>query len=214
MSGAAWAGLAVTSHDASQTAAATFDHVTVSASALPAEWNETDVGSAGLPGSAVFADGAFTVKGSGADIWGSADAFHFVHQPLSGNGQLTARVVSVQNTHRWAKAGVMVRSSLAPDAAHAFMLVSAAAGRALQARTANGALSVNYAAGAGGAPYWVRIVRSGSTLSGYESADGATWTLVRSLSVPLGATVQIGLAVTSHDDTQLATAKFDHVLKQ
>jgi len=85
-------------------ATATIDNVVIAAG-LPAGWQDTDVGSTGIAGSASYANGIFTVKGSGADIWGMTDAFHFVYRTLSGNGQLVARVVSVQNTYHWAKAG-------------------------------------------------------------------------------------------------------------
>jgi hypothetical protein len=51
-------------------------------------------------------DGVFTVSGAGADIWGTADSFTAVDQLLSGDGSIVARVVSEQNTHPAAKAGV------------------------------------------------------------------------------------------------------------
>ena len=41
---------------------------------LPSPWANEDVGDTGLGGNASFAGGVFTVSGSGADIWGSADA--------------------------------------------------------------------------------------------------------------------------------------------
>ena len=73
-------------------------------------WSDVDVGSVGLPGSATYPlNGTFTVNGSGADIWGTADAFNFVYQKLSGDFQISARVTSEQNTNAGAKAGVMIR---------------------------------------------------------------------------------------------------------
>ena len=63
----------------------------------------------GLTGSATFqaGTGTYSVTGAGADIWGTADAFRFVYQPLSGDGQIVARVATVQNTNAWVKAGVI-----------------------------------------------------------------------------------------------------------
>jgi hypothetical protein len=52
-----------------------------------------------VAGSASYASGTFTLKGSGADIGGTADAFHYVYQPLTGDGEIVARVASLQNTH-------------------------------------------------------------------------------------------------------------------
>src|SRR4029077_5861855 len=52
---------------------------------LPSIWSDGDIGSTGLAGSAGYANGVFTVTGAGAQIYGTADAFHFVYQPLSGD---------------------------------------------------------------------------------------------------------------------------------
>jgi len=61
------------------------------------------------------------------------------------------------------------------------------------------------------APYWVRLSRVGNAFTGYQSADGATWQLVGSATITMGANVFIGLAVTSHNDGVLSTAVFDNV---
>ena len=73
------------------------------------------------PGSVSYCGGQFTVSGSGADIWGTADAFQFVYVyvPVSTNCDIRARVVSVQNTSDNAKGGVMIRESLAANSRHA-----------------------------------------------------------------------------------------------
>ena len=54
-----------------------------------------DVGAVGVAGSASYSNGTFTVSGSGDDVWGTADAFHYAYQSLSGDGQIVARVASV-----------------------------------------------------------------------------------------------------------------------
>ena len=61
------------------------------------------------------------------------------------------------------------------------------------------------------APYWVKLVRSGNTLSGYASSDGVAWTLVGSDTVSMTASVYVGLPVTSHSDGVLSTATFTNV---
>jgi regulation of enolase protein 1 (concanavalin A-like superfamily) len=118
----------------------------------------------------------------------------------------------VQNTHRWAKAGVMIRQTLGAAAPEAMMLVSAAAGTAFQHRTSSGGSSINVTGTAAAvAPMWVKIVRSGDTIAGYQSSDGASWQLVGTVTIAMGSSVQIGLAVTSHNDTELCQAVFDNV---
>jgi regulation of enolase protein 1 (concanavalin A-like superfamily) len=213
MTGTVWAGLAVSSHDTSQTATAKMDHVAVTpASSLASGWQNGDVGAAGIKGSASSSGSTFALSGSGADIWGAADACQFAYQTLNGDGQLIARVTSIENTHRWAKAGVMIRASLDASAPYAMMLVSAGAGSSFQWRSAAGGTSTYVSGGTGiVAPEWVKIVRAGNVLSGYQSSDGVNWTSTGMATIPMGTSVSIGLAVTSHDNTKLSKATFEWV---
>ena len=73
--------------------------------ALPSPWQHSDIGAVGVPGSASHSSGTFDVTASGNDIEKRTDAFHFVYQPLSGNGEIVARVSSIQNTHSGCKSG-------------------------------------------------------------------------------------------------------------
>jgi regulation of enolase protein 1 (concanavalin A-like superfamily) len=212
MSGTVWAGLAVSSHDIAATAATRMDHVAVTAAALASGWQSADVGAVPIKGSATSNGTTFSLAGSGADIWGTADAFHFAYRGLSGDGQLVARVATVGNTHRWAKAGVMLRAALTAGAPYAMMLVSASAGSSLQSRSASGGVSKSVSGGAAtAAPQWVKIVRTGNVLTGYQSANGTTWTTVGAATIPLSTSAYIGLAVSSHDSTKLAKATFESV---
>jgi len=179
---------------------------------LPPPWSNNDIGSVGVAGNAGFSGGVFTVNGSGADIWSTADAFHYVHQAASGDLTITARVATQEPTHAWAKSGVMVRESTAAGSAHAAIYVSASNGVSMQVRPATGAASINLATVAGfAAPHWVRLVRSGNTFTGFRSADGTSWTQVATTNITMFASARAGLAVTSHDNAVLATAAFDNV---
>src|SRR5688500_8497259 len=100
----------------------------VYAQTLPSPWTSKDIGSVGQAGSASESGGVFTVRGAGADIWGTADSFHFVSQPLSGNGEIVARVTSIQNTNSYAKAGVMIRGALTAGSAHVILDVKPGGG--------------------------------------------------------------------------------------
>jgi hypothetical protein len=68
--------------------------------------------------------GTFTMSAEGADIWGSSDEFHFAWQELSGAVEIIAKVESVENTHPWAKAGIMIRDTLDPDSAFAMVAIT------------------------------------------------------------------------------------------
>jgi hypothetical protein len=152
------------------------------------------------------------VTAAGADIWGTADAFHYVYKALTGDGTIVARVASLRQAASWSKAGVMIRESLSAASTHAFMLVSAAKGVAFQWRGTTGGTSSSLAGSLAAAPRWLKLVRSGNTFTGSESADGVTWTTVGSASIPMSAsTVYIGLAVTSHSSSATTTATIDNV---
>ena len=146
---------------------------TVTASGtLPAPWLSQDVGNPAIAGQASHASGTFSVTGAGMDIWDSTDQFRFVYQTLNGDGEIVARVASLQNTDGWAKAGVMMREDLTANAPNAFVMVTAANGMSFQRRgTRGGATTATSAAFGTTAPQWVRLVRAGTTLSGYYSRE-------------------------------------------
>src|SRR5262249_24331988 len=159
-----------------------------------------------------FSNNTFTLKGSGADVWGTSDQFNYASTSSSGDVTVTARVVTQQNTNVWAKAGVMLRETTAANPAYAFVMVTPGKGVAMQYRPSTGASAVYLAQTAGPiAPYWVRLVRSGSTFTGYTSSDGVTWTQIGTASITMTSAITSGLAVCSHDNTQLNTSTLDNV---
>lgn len=178
---------------------------------LPPPWLHQDIGSTGIPGDATHTNGTFTISGSGADIWNAADAFHFVHQPLTGNGTLIARVPALANTDPWAKAGVMIRETLTAGSSHAFMAVTPGNGTAFQCRTTTGGASVHTAGPLVTAPRWLRIVRTGNTFVGSQSADGITWSPAGTNVIAMSSNAFVGLALTAHNNAALNTAAFTDV---
>src|SRR3974390_7906 len=84
-----------------------------------ATWVGQDIGPVGVAGSSSQSGDTFTVSGSGADIWGTVDAFQFDYQSLTGDATITARVISQANTNAWAKAGVMIRETLSASSTEA-----------------------------------------------------------------------------------------------
>ena len=147
----------------------------------------------------------------GYDIWGTSDQFHFVYQPLQGDVEVIARIASLQAADGWSKAGVMIRESLTANSRNAFMKVSGSKGWGFQQRIATGDDSYNQDGPNGTAPGWVRLVREGNLFSAYRSTDGTTWSLVGSDTISMASTVYVGLALTSRDTAQRATATFTNV---
>jgi hypothetical protein len=164
------------------------------------------------------ANGDITMSAAGADIYNQTDEFRYVYKPLTGDGSITARVDRVDNLNDWTKAGVMIRESLEPRVRSAHMIVTPTGRIEFQYRGTMGGntTGINTNPGSATLPFWVRITRTGNTLTGEYSADGKTWqkltvapdTSSTTLVMP---TAYIGLAVTSHVAGQTAVAQFSNI---
>jgi hypothetical protein len=181
---------------------------TLKISPVPSPWTDQDVGSVGIPGLGQYVNPTFTAGGSGGQINGTADGFHFVSQSLNGDGTIVARIATVFNA---VKAGVMIRETLTAGASNMFVGLS---GASLQFQYRNGTgASTNVTTGAVvGAPYWFELVRSGNNLSAYASGDGNNWVQQGATqTIPMATSVFVGLAVSSENSSQVTTATFDGV---
>jgi ABC-type transport system involved in multi-copper enzyme maturation permease subunit len=157
--------------------------------------------------------------GPGGEI--VSDSFFFVHQPLTGNGSITARVTALTGEHAdltggpvqvgsgymvpglasWAKAGIIIKQGTHQGSAYAAVMVTGSNGIRMQ---------YNYTGDRAGMPgnvsaahpRWLRLTRSGDAITGYDSADGSHWTRVSTVQLTgLPATVQVGMFATSPDYT-------------
>jgi chitodextrinase len=176
----------------------------------PASLTAQDIGSVAYAGSTLqYEDGVYNVAGSGADIWETADAFHFAHKSVSTESSITAQVLAVENTHTWAKAGVMIRDTVQPGSTFAGVFLTPGNGvtfhwRSGTSNSTNHTTIYNLVA-----PRWVRLVRNGNVFSGFYSSDGTTWITIQSVSLSMGSNAEAGLALTSHNNGVLGHASFD-----
>jgi len=176
-------------------------------------WSGADIGSPALAGSDSLSNGIWTVSGSGSDIGGTADQFHFVWQPLTSDGGISAQVLTQTNTNSRARAGVMLRQSTDPGAPFYAVVVTPQSGIVVLDRTKRGGGSSTVASIAGIVPVYLKVQRTGTTYTAYTSSDGITWSLVPGSSVTLGSpgTWLAGMAVTSHTTSKVSTATFGAV---
>ncbi len=202
---------------ASNPSGTSYDSMEASASAgLPSPWSAVDVGAASVPGTSSFIDKVFTLSGSGSDVGGTADSFHFVSMTNSGDGSLIARLVSrTQGGSLNDKMGLMIRQDNSSAGSPMFAVYFDGGSDPDKAK-------VSYRSSAGGnttvlygdqkaLPQWLKVTRSGSTYTGYISSDGATWTQVGSATFAMNSTLQFGMFVCSRDTAALNTSMFDGV---
>lgn len=185
----------------------------------------TDIGTPGAAGSAVYdvADKMYTVTGSGADIWGTADNFYYLYNEVSGNFSLKARVYLYVDSgdSTWAKAGPMVRDNLTPGSSFGFAMIRAS-GQDFGPQwreTQDGSAASDDSKLTGG---WdgtavleglVEIERIGKTINYYYYTAGEeVKTLLHSQNISgLEDPVYAGLAVTSHSAGVTSYAEFTEV---
>ncbi len=179
---------------------------------LPSDGSGQDIGPVGRAGSSSATLGTWTIRASGADIWDTTDGFHFRYAELRGDGFVQVRLLGQADTDPWAKAGVMIRDNLAAGATHALLAGTPANGLVLQNRPATASTSQHQTLGAYDSGVWLRLVRSGPTITAFRSDDGVTWTLAgQAVSPAMSDPVYVGLAVTSHNNGVLGTATFDNL---
>lgn len=178
---------------------------------LPVPWQSGNLGIGQLAGSVTYGSGVFTQTGSGI-IGRNRDNFRFTYQMLSGNGDITAKVGSMQGFGTWTRAGVMIRDSLAQNSRHVFFgLANPYSYRFVNRVKGGGKTTTKSITNSGGADTWVRLIRSGTRINSYRSVNGINWTYVGTVKVALNRDCYIGLAVASGANSANFTAQFTNV---
>jgi hypothetical protein len=169
-----------------------------------------DIGSPAHAGASSQSGNSASVTGGGSDIWSTADSFRYDYTTLSGNGQIIAEVTSQGESSTQAKAGVMIRNGTTSNAAEVSMLIQPDKTADFQARATAGAATTSKQVDST-SDEWVKLVRSGNTFSGYISTNGITWVLVETTTVSMNTVIDIGLAVTAHNNSTTSKATFSNI---
>jgi hypothetical protein len=180
-----------------------------------------DIGTRIPAGQTIATNGGFDVSSATGDVWGTADDFRFVYQPVAGDFDMRTRIASLTGIAYWAKAGLMVRADTSDFAANGFMVATRSQGWGRYMFTGRLAAAFNSYVYSQGSfervqypNVWVRLARVGSLVIPMHSTNGFNWTQVGSLSyAQLPRTVLVGMAVCNHPDagTSKATAQFRDV---
>ncbi len=194
-------------------AAATVAITVTVPTSLPSPWSTCDIGAVVSTGSASYnaGTGTFTQSGSGTLIGVTADTLRFTYLTLNGDGEIIARICVFQDTGNSSRVGVMIRETLAPGSKYVLMGLTGSNGYRWSRRNVTDSTqsSSNYSTGT--APnFWVRLLRTGGTITGYTSTNGTAWIPTGTSTMTLATNVYMGLAVNS-GLTTLNTSQFDHV---
>lgn len=176
--------------------------------------DQSDIGVIRHPGEAQFdaARGVYVVSGSGANMWFTNDAFHFVWKQVSGDVKLTAaiRFLSAGGIdHR--KACLLIRQSLEPDSPYADAAQHGAGLTSLQFREEKGANTeeVQFSTSA---PAQLGIEKRGNYITLLAAGAGKTLHPTgAAYRLPLREPFYIGLGVCSHDADAVTQAEFSKV---
>ena len=189
---------------------------------------QTDIGNPAVAGSSTIQDKDLQIVAGGADVWGVKDEFHFSYLEKKGDFDLAARIESLTSPHMYTKAGLMAREELTDNCRHIFFQVfpnnkphnKNNGGYEFQYRQAKaGEMKAIYPASAKGTPEfpvnypntWIRLKRVGNDFTGHYSSDGKTWIVYTSYTLALPKKIYLGLAVTSHNTKEAATALFKDI---
>ena len=180
--------------------------------------DHSDVGETPQKGKAEFAGGGYRITGGGANVWGTADAFHYVWKKMSGDVSLTADIRFIGSgavAHR--KAALMIRQSLDAGSAYADVALHGDGLTSLQFRPSAGAATQEVKQAAMSdltGPVRLRIERRGDNFTMLAGKPGEQLTSTGPATTALTGPVYVGLAVCSHDANVLETAVFSNVTMQ
>ncbi|MCI0745278.1 MAG: fibronectin type III domain-containing protein [Verrucomicrobia subdivision 3 bacterium] len=179
-----------------------------------------DVGGPMHMGSHFTCDGEdFEVVGGGADVWGGSDQFYLISRTVSGDFDARVRVTSLIGADAITKAVLVARESTNANArAYHISVNPPPPGRnqlELGLRSVAGQATASW--GASFVPanipnVWMRINRSGNTFTGFRSSNGVDWIAMGTniLAVPFPSSIEVGIGVTAHNNTLLATGTFSN----
>ena len=173
-----------------------------------------DVGTVLHAGSVEYeaAQKRYTVTGSGENMWGSADAFHFVWKKVSGDVIVSADATLLGtggNAHR--KAVLVIRQSLDADSAYADVALHGDGLTSLQSRDEKGAATHEIQSNIS-TPKRLSIEKRGNYI--YMSLAGEGGELRPAggpMRLAFSEPYYVGIGVCAHDKDAIAKAAFSNV---
>jgi hypothetical protein len=189
--------------------------VTVSNDGEQQGWSTGAIGQYGS-GQASYNSSSLVLEGTGTDVWGTADDFYFARHRLTGDGDIVARISSLDRPAgaQFAMAGLMFRESADSGSRHASVVITTEGKLKFRRRTTgNGpTFSDGPSAGTTWAPKWLKLSRRGNVFSAYVSDDGDAWSSVHSsATIAMPAALDVGVLALHTGGSGFARATFENV---
>ena len=176
---------------------------------------QSDIGAALVPGSSGFADGKYTIRSAGYNIWYSRDEFRFLWKEMKGDVSLAADVTFPDpNGYGDRKAVLIIRQDLEDDSKQVVVALHGLGMIQLAQRPEKGALTKDreIRVGGRGRPEGkspdslvndlarrIGLEKRGDQFSLFVSLDGEPMTrLGPSIELPLTAPFYVGIGFCSH----------------
>lgn len=184
-----------------------------------------DIGKETRTGNTTINKDELEIVAGGADIWGKHDEFRFGYKKIQGDFDVCIRILSLNASHLYTKAGIMARCDLSDSSTHVFYQVfpdnsprnnnnggcefqyrseKAAEMKAIypDSKTAGHRFDISFP------DTWIRLKRKGDVFESYLSKDSKNWALYSALSLKLPHDLFVGLAVTAHTSDAFTKARF------
>lgn len=176
--------------------------------------NSEDIGAPPLKGSTEFetSTGQYKITGSGSDIWGKADQFHYLWREMSGNFAISATVKFLTEGIAHRKAVIMLRQSSDTGSPYVHLAIHGDGTPAVQFRTTKGDSTNTVDFPVEGPGIWkLKLVRLGTAITVWVAKDGGPLRELGHTVNQLGSPILAGLGVSSHTREAVNTVLFSDV---
>ena len=187
---------------------------------LPLEdgWIAADIGAPALEGfTARYAENT-EIFGTGHDIGGTRDSFHFLHKEMDGDFEFTARLASQEATHAWARTGLLIRKDSTESSSYISLFRTL--GKGIETAWRNGADQQAYRHRLSDehgldAPVWFKMIRSSNEIYTFVSSNSIDWIPFHTHGLPTAefasGKVLVGLAVSAINQDKYAKSVFSNI---
>ncbi|HEY2521690.1 MAG TPA: NEW3 domain-containing protein [Streptosporangiaceae bacterium] len=162
----------------------------------------------------------FGISGAGAGLFSGDDDYSTIYQKgaVGSTATVSTEVSAQQNLTGYAKAGLLVRNDITASGQgpEGVILFESPSGGVQLEWNDNGGTYIDNVTPANGTipaglPVWLRLVRNGSSYTGYYSLNGSDWLAVGTATVPGQAASQdAGMFVTSAATGNPGQVTFDN----